>query len=119
MKKIISIISLLLSTVILLSSLFILTQFNLRGYTTISESEVTEIQKLITENPEYFDEEYQRSYAINVDMKEVGQELEKRSHIISKSEEMIGLVILGISILFIINIYNLVIAFQEKKISVK
>lgn len=115
MKKIISIISLLLSTVILLSSLFILTQFNLRGYTTISESEVTEIQKLITENPEYFNEEYQRSYPINVDMKEVGQELEKRSHIISKSEEMIGLVILGISILFIINIYNLVITFRNEK----
>jgi uncharacterized membrane protein YkgB len=119
MKKIISIISLLLSTVILLSSLFILTQFNLKSYTSISENEVTEIQKLITENPEYFSEEYQRSYEINVDMKEVGQELDKRDDIISKSEEMIGLVILGISILFIINIYNLVIAFQEKKISVK
>ncbi|MBP6754516.1 MAG: hypothetical protein KA210_00100 [Bacteroidia bacterium] len=119
MKKIISIISLLLTTVILLSSLFTLTQFNLRGYTSLSESQVTEIQKKITENPEYFNEEDQRSYAINVDMKEVSQELEKRSHIISKSEEMIVLVILGISILFIINIYNLVIAFQEKKISVK
>lgn len=115
MKKIISIISLLFSTVILLSSLFILTQFNLRGYTSISESKVIEIQKLITENPEYFSEEYQRSYEINVDMKEVGRELEKRGDIISKSEEMIGLVIFCISILFIINIYNLVIAFRNEE----
>ena len=64
------------------------------------------LQKLITENPEYFSEEYQRSYEINVDMKEVSEELNKRDEIISKSEGVNGLIILGISILFIINIYN-------------
>lgn len=119
MKKIISITSLLITTVILLSSLFILTQFNLKGYVTLQDNDVTELQEIINNNPEYFSEIDQRFLKLNVNMKEVSEELDKRDNIISKSEGINGLIILGISILFIINIYNLVIAFQEKKISVK
>jgi hypothetical protein len=64
MKKTISIISLLITTGILLSSLFVLTQFNLKGYgySKLADDNVTQIQKLITNNPTYFSEEYQRSY---------------------------------------------------------
>ena len=43
MKKIISIISLAITTGVLLLSLFMLTQFNLRGYTSLLDSEVTQI----------------------------------------------------------------------------
>jgi hypothetical protein len=117
MKKTISIISLLITTGILLSSLFVLTQFNLKGYgySKLADDNVTQIQKLITNNPTYFSEEYQRSYEIRVDMKEVNEELLNRYKIISKSKKIIELVIFGISILFIINIYNLVIAFRNEE----
>jgi hypothetical protein len=48
-------------------------------------------------------------------MKEVNEELLNRYKIISKSKKIIELVIFGISILFIINIYNLVIAFRNEE----
>lgn len=115
MKKVLSITSLILSTMILLCSLFMLTQFNLKGYTTLEDNDVTQIQSLINNNPEYFSEVDQRFLKLNVDMKEVSEELENRDNIISKTEGISGLVTLGISILFIINIYNLVISFRNEE----
>jgi hypothetical protein len=115
MKKILTITSLIISIIILLSSLFILTQFNLEGYTTLEDNDVTQIQTLINNNPEYFSEVDQRFLKLNVDMKEVSEEFDKRDKIISKSEGICGLITLGISILFIINIYNLVIAFRNEE----
>ena len=115
MKKIISIISLVITTGVLLLSLFMLTQFNLRGYTSLLDSEVTQIQKLINNNPQYFSEDSQRFFELHTDMKEVNEELEKRGDIISKTKEFNGLILFCVSILFIISLYNLVIAFRNKE----
>jgi hypothetical protein len=80
MKKIISIITLLITIVILLSSIFMKNSFYL-------------VFLIIEEN------------------KASDYELKK---IISEDRDFHLLLIFGISILFIINIYNLVIAFREK-----
>lgn len=115
MKKIISVITLLITTGILLSALYVFTQFKTRSYTSLYEKQALEIQKLINNNPEYYSEEEQRFYKFNVDMKEVASELEKRDTIISKAEDIIGLIMFLVGILFLINIYYLVISFQDKK----
>lgn len=119
MKKIISIVSLLITIGALLSAVFVYTKFQEKDYTDFDSRKAIEIQKIVSNpsvgsSPE-IDLHNDFSDEVYIDLQKVSEELENRGNIIDKAEQSLGLIMLFLGVLFIINIYFLVVFFQQSK----
>lgn len=119
MKKIISIVSLIITIGALISAVFVYTKFQEKDYTEFDIKKALEIQKIVR-NPasgsspeidlhnDFSEEDY-------VDLEEVSEEFENRGNIIDRSRQNIEIMFLLLGLLIISNIYFLIISFRNNE----
>lgn len=119
MKKIVSIVSLIITIGALIPAVFVYTKFQEKDYTDFDIRKATEIQKIVR-NPasgsspeidlhnDFSDGEY-------VDLEKVSEELDNRGNIIDRSRQNIEIMFLLLGLLIISNIYFLIISFRNNE----
>jgi hypothetical protein len=117
MKKIVSIVSLIITIGALISTIIVYTKFQEKDYTDFDIKKATEIQKIVR-NPssgsspeidlhnDFSNEDY-------VDLEKVSEELENRGDIIDRSRKNMEGMFLLLGLLVISNIYFLIISFRN------